>query len=226
MRSDFWNKGVFKLVIFGCGVFVLLTLIAMVFYPGGTFSDPGTEGYSFFGNFFSELGMVRTHAGGYKTISLILFAAALILVGIGLILFFFAFAQRWRRTRLERMLGAAGSLLGVFSGLCFIGVALFPLDTSPEMHYQVVIWAFRLFPAAILCFTIILFHEQGVSSAWAWAMVIFLLLLVAYIILLESGPAIGTDAGRTIQAVGQKIIVYASIFSVSLQSWGVLRPAA
>ena len=127
MRSVFWPKGVFNLVIAGCIAFVLLTLVAMFFYPGGTFSDVNSRGYSFFGNFFSELGMARTHNGGEKTVSLVLFVIAMVLVGSGMVLFFVAFPGFFRSTRTGRILGTAGSALGILSALCFIGVAAFPL---------------------------------------------------------------------------------------------------
>jgi hypothetical protein len=223
MNSNFWRRTAFFLIIAGCSAFVLLTLIAMLFYPGGTFTDPNSRGYSFFGNFFSELGMLRTHAGAPKPVSLVLFILAMFLASASLGLFFLALPRHFGCTPLARFFGGIGSILGMGSALCFIGVALFPADGNMTIHIQAVTWAFRLFPAAVLCYTIVMFHDKGFSYGWAWGLVAFLLLLVGYLILLETGPDIHSDLGRIIQAVGQKIIVYASILTAILQSWGVLK---
>ena len=222
-KTKFWRKDIFTLVGIGCGLFVLLTVIAMFFYPGGTFTDFNTRGYSFFQNFFSELGMARTHTGGPKTVSLILFLISMFLSGSGMIAFFASFPQFFRNTRPNRILSLLGSALGIISGVCFIGVAAFPADVNLPLHTGLVMWAFRLFPAAVLCYVSVMFREKTYPRGYAWELVIFLGLLIGYILLLEFGPGIKSYQGMVIQAVGQKIIVYASIFSVMIQSWGADR---
>jgi hypothetical protein len=52
----FWQKDVYRYVFVNCGLFVVLTVVAMFVYPGGTYTDGTTVGYNFFRNFFSELG--------------------------------------------------------------------------------------------------------------------------------------------------------------------------
>ena len=221
--SQFWRKDIFAFVNIGCGIFVLLTILAMFFYPGGTFTDFNSHGYSFFQNFFSELGMVRTHNGNPKSISLILFLIAMFLSGSGMMAFFAAFPQFFQKTRANRTLSLVGSALGIISGVCFIGVAAVPADVDMELHKDFVLWAFRLFPVAVLCYTIVLFRQKTYPRQYAWELVIFLGLLIGYILLLELGPDIKSYEGMVIQAVGQKIIVYASIFSVMIQGWGASR---
>jgi hypothetical protein len=220
MKTKFWRKDIFTFVFTGCGIFVLLTIIAMFFYPGGTFSDFNSRGYSFFQNFFSELGMVRTHNGSPNTVSLVLFLISMFLSGSGMIAFFAAFPQFFRSTHPNRTLSLFGSALGILSGICFIGVAAAPADVNLPLHTGFVMWAFRLFPAAVLCYVIVLFREKTYPRGYAWELVIFLSLLIGYILLLEFGPDIKSYEGMVIQAVGQKIIVYASIFSVMIQCWG------
>jgi hypothetical protein len=46
----------------------------------------------------------------------------------------------------------------------------------------------------------------------------FALLLAAYVLLITFGPSPLEPVGQTIQATGQKIMVYASILVVALQS--------
>ena len=220
MKISFSRKNIFMLIMIGCGLFVVLTIIAMFTYPGGTYSDFDTRGYSFFQNFFSELGLVRTHSGEPKTVSLVLFIISMILSGSGMIAFFAVFPLFFQSTTINRTLSLLGSGLGILSGICFIGVAAAPADVNLPLHGDFVIWAFRLFPAAVLCYGIVLFREKTYPRGYAWELVVFLLLLIGYLLLLEYGPKIGTFGGMVVQAVGQKIIVYASIASVMIQCWG------
>ena len=213
------NPRIFDFVFWGCGLFVALTLIAMFFYPGGTMTNDYTTGYSFFENFFSELGFYRSHTGGPNTVSFGLFVSALTLAGTGLAVFFLGFPRFFQSTLAGRALSALGSLLGILSALCFIGVAFTPADINRPLHVDFVLWAFRLFPGAVLCYTIAMFRENY-AKQYALFFVGFFGLLVAYILLLEFGPEIETYQGMVIQAAGQKVIVYASIISIMIQSAG------
>jgi hypothetical membrane protein len=47
----------------GCIQFVLLTIIAMLAYPGGMHPAIASTGYNFFENFFSDLGGTATPTG-------------------------------------------------------------------------------------------------------------------------------------------------------------------
>ena len=111
-----------------------MTAIAMLLYPGGTFVDPSTRGYSFFANFFSDLGATRTPSGATNTLSMILFTSALAIVGIGLAVFFVALTQFFRDSRSGPIFPTTGAVLGVIAGLCFVGVA-FARTRSGDSHY-------------------------------------------------------------------------------------------
>ena len=37
--GNFWDDRVYRLVIAGCGIFIVLTLIAMLIYPGGSIAS-------------------------------------------------------------------------------------------------------------------------------------------------------------------------------------------
>jgi len=217
------SNRIFDLVLIGCGLFVLLTIIAMFFYPGGTMVDASTVGYSFFHNFFSELGFLNAH-GHLNPVSVTLFIPALTLAGLGLGAFFLAFPRFFQGEQAARLLSNIGSLLGLLSAVCFIAIAFIPGDVNLDLHIEFVMWAFRLFPAAVLLYTVAMFRV-GYPRRYAWVFVGFFILLVAYLLLLEFGPKIETYSGMVIQAVGQKIIVYASIFSIMAQADGARKQA-
>jgi hypothetical protein len=221
--SVFWRKHIFTLVIICSILFVLLTLVAMWFYPGGTYTDPKTTGYSFFHNFFSELGFVRSHAGQPKTLSAVLFAFAAMIGGGGLVLFFVAFPQFFVQTQSGTLLSILGSVFGVLSGICFIGVAFSPADLYLRIHRDFVLWAFRTSPIAAFIYAIAIFRDQLYPTRFAVVFLVFSALLFLYVLLLELGPGIHTSEGVTIQATGQKIIVYASILSIMFEAYYARR---
>ncbi len=219
--EKFWQSKVFSLVIISTSSFVVLTLIAMFFYPGGSVTDPTTHGYSFSENFFSELGRWTTRSGASSPIPATLFLIALTLAGFGLALFFIAFPQFFRETRSQKVLSILGSGFGVLSGVCFVGVAFSPADKFLPLHTRFVMSAFRLFALAVLLYIVPLFRHANYLRRYGWALAGFLILLIAYILLMQFGPSpLRSHQGEVIQAVGQKIIVYASIISITFQAWG------
>jgi hypothetical protein len=222
-QSSSWQKKAFSWVAVGCVQFVVLTLVAMLFYPGGTVADPSTRGYSFFTNFFSELGLTRTHSGGPNTVSFMLFFVALTLVGTGLALFFIAFRSFFVGSRAGKVLSAIGTLFGVLSGICFAGVAWTPANLQPTLHGQFVMWAFEAFPVAVILYAVaILFHENY-PKRFAVVFIAFAALLVLYLVLMMHGPWFSTSEGLMVQATGQKAIVYASIVTILIQSLGARK---
>ena len=224
-QSRFWRQGVFSLTMFGCVLFVVLTVAAMLFYPGGTLTDPTTSGYSFFVNYFSDLGLTWTHARQPNTVSAILFISALTLVGGGLALFFAAFPQFFTQSRSSKLLSGIGSTFGVISGICFIGVASTPANLCLQTHLTVMMWAFRTFTIAVISYTVAVFRERDYPNRFGFVFVAFAVLLVLYLFLLIAGPAYDSPAGIMIQAVGQKIIVYASVISIFIQALGARKLA-
>jgi hypothetical protein len=222
-RSFPWRRKAFSWVAVGCVQFVILTVVAMWFYPGGTIADPTTQGYSFFANFFSELGLTRTHSGGPNTVSFVLFFVALTLAGAGLVLFFVVFRSLFAQSGVLRVLSAIGSLFGVLSGICFIGVACTPANLRPSLHGQFVLWAFEAFPVAVILYAIAILLHKSYPKRFAVVFIAFAALLVLYLVLIMRGPEFATRQGLMIQATGQKAIVYASIISILIQSLAARR---
>jgi hypothetical protein len=224
-RSRFWRQGVFSLTMVGCVVFVVLTVVAMLFYSGGTLVDPTTSGYSFLTNYFSDLGLTWSHARVPNTVSAILFITALTMAGTGLILFFLAFCQFFAGSRWGKLLSGIGSLFGVIAGLCFIGVALTPANLVLETHLAIMMWAFRTFTVSVICYTIAIFREPEYPNRFGYVFVAFAALLLLYVLLLIAGPAYDSTEGIMVQAIGQKTIVYTTIISVFIQAYGAKQIA-
>ncbi|MBN2099495.1 MAG: hypothetical protein JW753_07870, partial [Dehalococcoidia bacterium] len=73
-----------------------------------------------------------------------------------------------------------------------------------------------LYSAAIL-------KSRTYPRAYAYSYFAYAIILALYLALLFTGPELETDRGLTIQAVGQKIVVYTGIVCVVIQSWGAYQ---
>jgi hypothetical protein len=216
-------RQLYLIIALGCGIFILLTGLAMLTYAGGALDNPSAAGYSFTHDFLSNLGMLTALSGKPNWVSAILFFISLAMAGACLVAFFILFPGLFQSKRLQKTLSIAGSILGVLAGISFIGIAFSPADVARPAHVQFVMWAFRLFPLAVLCYVPVMFVDKQYPKLYAWVFAIFCLMLISYFLLLTNGSEFSSPQGLVIQAVGQKVIAYASIISISLQSLGAYR---
>ena len=133
------------------------------------------------------------------------------------------FPRFFSSTPLGKVLCLIGSFFGVLAGICFVGVAFSPADLLLAAHVQFVMWAFRLFPLAVLFYIPAMFIEKSYPRRYAWVFTVFCLMLIGYYLLLTYGPDAKSPTGLVIQVVGQKVIAYASILSIGIQSLGAYR---
>lgn len=218
-----FGKRPFQIVMWGCGLFVISTFIAMLIYPGGTRFDPKAPGYTFFQNFFSELGFTVTRGGFPNPVAAPLFFIALTLAGFVLVLFFVVSPQFFWQKGLIKVLSLCGSFFGVISGLAYVGIAFTPANLLPGPHADFVLLAFRAFLLAVVFYILAIFFNREYPNRFAGLYLVFAGLLTAYILLITRGPGLDTAQGVMIQATGQKIIVYAAILTIFIQSWGAAR---
>jgi hypothetical protein len=209
-----------RLAKFSAIQFILLTLLAMLFYPGGTSANPGATRYLFFYNFFSELGLTQVYDGTANTISAILFFVALTLAGLGLVLFFLTLPHYFTG-RVQKALCYLGTFFGIISGLSFVGVAFTPANLAFALHSLFVFAAFISFFVAVLFYTVAVFRQSGYPMRFAVVYLILAGLLAAYIYLLFAGPDASAANGRVVQVTGQKIIGYATIIVTLIQADGL-----
>ena len=216
-------RRLYLIIAIGCAVFVILTLIAMLTYAGGSVDNHAARGYSFTHSFLSNLGMLTALSGKPNWVSAILFFISLAAAGACLVIFFILFPRFFQATRLQRVLRLIGSILGVLAGISFIGIAFTPADIARPAHGQFVMWAFRLFPLAVLCYVPVMFTDKRYPKVYAWVFGIFCLMLIGYYLLITNGPSFDSPEGLVIQVVGQKVIAYASVLSIGIQSLGAYR---
>jgi len=210
--------GRFRSVITAAIVFLVLTIAAMLVYPGGRVGDPHSIGYSFFTNFFSDLGQTHTHSGATNTVSLVLFCIGLVAVAYTIVVFFFTFSDLFPTETISSRIARAAAWCSVVTAISFLGVAATPWNHFLAAHNEFVLWAFRSLLASILACLVASLLERTIPRRFALVYGIFALVLATYVGLITLGPSPATAAGAAIQATGQKIIVYASVLTILAQA--------
>lgn len=217
------RQHVFTIALVACLVFVGLTGIAMLAYPGGTYISPDTVGYSFTNNFFSELGMTIANNGQSNLLGAGFFLVALTIAGLGLVVFHLVMPRYYRNRKSAHWFSILGSVCGVIAGIGFIGVAFAPVNLAGGAHTTFVLMAFRFYMLAAILYTVATFLNPQYPNIYSLANLLFAALMISYVIILTSGPSIETNQGYVMQVVAQKAIVYASMLNMLVQSYGATK---
>lgn len=147
MNSPPWRWQL--LVIAGQVQFVVISGLAMLIYGGGSAANPALGEYSYFGNFFSDLGRTVSISGAPNTAASLTFASTLVLLGLSHLVFYWHF-----RLSLGTRLFWTCRALGTVSATGVILTAFTPLDVARAAHkVAVTLWIVPFFAVtAIYCY--------------------------------------------------------------------------
>jgi len=208
-----------KQTFWGIGVFIILNIVSMIFYPGGTIIDKDTDGYLFFYNFLSNLGEITARNGENNFISSILFNSSLVLLSISILLFYTKYFQFFKLDKKSYNLVRIALIFLLSSIVSFICVALFTADeTSFDLHVFFVKLAFRsLFLFTIFQSIAIYFHPQ-MSNRLLFVSTIFSLSVLFFILIMDYGPnPFENNSSLFIQVTAQKVIVFCILLNTYFQ---------
>ena len=224
MRLYSWRQISLSFTVLVFGLFFPLNIVAMILYPGSIKLDPTTVGYSFTHNFFSDLGRTMTYSGESNFSSSGVFLLSLVLVGLGLISFCFTATSLLQKNRTSATLGKLGLLAGIVSVISIPGIGFTPHNLYPETHTYFTETGFRSFLVLMLLYTGAIWkNENGIPKKIATTMIGFAVLVAIYIGIMEWGPEIDTTKGLIFQVISQKIIVFALIGCILIQSIQLLK---
>ncbi len=220
MERIIWQRGAFLLSMVGCVQFVIITFIAMLAYSGGTRINPNSTKYSFFQNFFSDLGRTISYSGESNFISFLLFLFAVSFTGVSFMAFFLVIPSFFQNTDIERRLSFAVSVTGISSSVMFIGIAFAPDNVFSEIHDFFVVSAFSLAFIASLLLAYLTYHNENFSFAFSLGYITFIVLVFVYGIIGLIFFDIYTIEGIFIRVTTQKIVVYYLMTCFFIQSYG------
>lgn len=218
-----WQQWCFQIGIFGAVQFLIGTLLAMIIYPGGTIHEPQLEAYSFTANYFSDLGRTKTFDGTSNMLTHLLFKTTLTIGGLCLIVFFIALPTIFK-TKISKIFAVVTSFFGTFAGLCYLGIANVPWNVNYGGHVFYVKVGFISFLIMTTFYTLAILLDRGYPRKYAWAFVLFGIILFIQIIIMFFGPrAWRSNDALLLQAIAQKVVVYGEILCMLYQSFGALE---
>ncbi|MHA1257946.1 MAG: hypothetical protein ACTSPS_20380 [Promethearchaeota archaeon] len=208
MKLENWKQKAYFFAILGCILYVILVVLAMVFYPGGTPTNPNTRGYTFWENFLSDLGRTKAHSGEDNMASMILYNMAVIIWGVSLIPFFLALRLLFTEGKIEKRLSTIGSCLGVIAAIGLIGIGLAPSDILGGPHIISVYVAYIALLHLGIIYSITFFKSEKLPVKYAIVCLIWTLIFMNTI---------------TLGIVGQKIGRFSTIICFAYLGYGALK---
>jgi len=202
----------------GILIAMMLTAGSMLLYPGGTFRDESTRGYSFTHNFLSDLG--NTVAFNYQRnlAGSVLFGAGALVGVLSLAACIVATLRLLGDAPTARRFARLAAGVGVLTCVAFLVVGLTPADQAWQLHSVAGKLAFRSLPitTALLAIATIRDARFRKRAAAGWA--VLTLVLVGLIAAAILGPKPDTDSGLVTQVVMQKIMVMAILIALWVES--------
>ena len=206
--------------VFGSILFVILTTIAMMAYPGGTFLNPTAPGYSFTQNYFSDLGRTISRIGVPNLISSTCFAIATVGSGLLMIPYCLLIPQAFPPDSRVRILAKIGQIGGFISCAGYAGVGLAPANLFRTVHYTCLFIAFA--GTVILSISIgsAIIRSKILAKRYAYLFLLLAIFFICYSAILIFGPPDSTQIGLYQDVIGQKIIIYFEMIVTFVQGLG------
>lgn len=128
MNEKNWKEWLFIIAMCVHIIVTFLILIAMLFYAGGTSTNPGAPGYSLWANFIGDLGRTEAYSGESNTISSLIYSISQILLGIIFILAAIVMPYFFTDTKFDKWLSYIGSFFLTIGGILTLVIAFRPSD--------------------------------------------------------------------------------------------------
>jgi hypothetical protein len=115
-------------------------------------------------------------------------------------------------------------LLGVISGLAYIGIALNPLNQDYHDHVTYVQLGFIAFLGMTFFFAMTIYRDPYFSNFYAVLLLFFSVILALQICIMIFGPRSWSSIeALRLQVIAQKIVVYVEIFIMMILMWGTYK---
>ena len=205
-------------------IFVILQIIGMMVYPGGTIHDDSTVGYSFTLNFFSDLGTYAAYNNEPNFLSMALFIISLTLVGTTFMLYYLSLPQLFKEDPLNYKLSILGTIFAIGGSIGLTGTGLTPADLVLDTHIFFANNIFYCFMITALCYTIVIYRSNVFEKKYAWGYGIFFILIALYVGVLEwAPPPRSSQPALVFQVITQKLIVLTFCLAIVYQTFGVSK---
>jgi hypothetical membrane protein len=207
------------ITMFGIVQFLILSIIAMIVYPGSHKDDLYTEGYLFNLNKFSDLGAWETYSGESNLVSFLLFNIGMIIVGLSLIPYVIFSAKYFMKQKMPRYLVIIGAFFGILACVGFICVGLTPRDLLYELHKPFEYAAFLSIFVMSLIYMLFIYKDSDYPNKYTIIYAICVVFQFIYLFIVFDIIIVNNE----FDAIAQKLIVYLQLVVFLIQSIGILH---
>lgn len=224
MKIHNWRELSFLLVITGIIQYLILTTIAMFFYTGGNIVNPNTPTYSFFINFISDLGRIKSISGKSNIISLILYTIAGVFFSISLILFVITLRDLFKDDPKIKKISNFIMILGIISGIFMLVGYLTPWDVYGSIHVLCGLIFTATGVVTILLYAIaIIFKEQYSNRMALILLFVFSFAFINLLIITFLKYNANSIESLVFQVILQKLTMYSFIICFLIQGFYLLK---
>ena len=203
-----WKRISAYLGILGGVIFIVVTFIAMLTYPGG---------YSFLDDYFSSLGRTEINSTP-SMLNYFLFVTACTGAAVCIIPFLFAMRTEFTGTTTLKGLSCIGTILGLAAAPNLSALALFAGNLYPDEHGLTTRLFFILIMLGILFYSIAIVIKKDYGNVYA-----IIGFVVVIICLLHIVGMFGIMSELFSTALWQKIAVYALVLWSAFQGYRLLK---
>ncbi|MHA1407447.1 MAG: hypothetical protein ACTSSG_08715 [Candidatus Heimdallarchaeaceae archaeon] len=217
-NKDFIFKILLSFFTFSTIFFMVLTSIAIYYYPGGNIVDHAQEGFSFLYNTLCDLGGGTAVNGEPNHISQILFNIASVVVAIGVLIYFsllWTFFRREKKT--IRVLSTIASVFGIIQGILYIAITF----TRGRVHMTILIIAPLLEFFAIIMYTIVFMKDSRFPKLNSYSFLILSIIAISYSIIVIIANALGGNFRFIVRRAGHTTFNYIVATGYFLQGLGL-----
>ncbi|MBN1217273.1 MAG: hypothetical protein JXA99_17765 [Candidatus Lokiarchaeota archaeon] len=215
------NTRIYNLTILFVLVYIALLILAMFTYTGGNEIDINTKGYSFFSNYFSDLGRIKSYSGNNNICSLCLFVTALISINIILIFFHREIMLFFKNNPRFKLISYLASIFGISSSIFAIFVPLFPEDIYPTQHILVTMLFSNLLVISFIFYAFIIRRDKLIPNYYFTLILVYIICLCIFLSFIMIDFGFSSNILIYIQATGQKIIIFFGFICIACLSYGM-----
>jgi len=203
-----WKRTSAYLGIIGGVIFIIVTFIAMLTYPGG---------YSFIDYPFSWLGLTVTNSTP-SMLNYFLFVTACTSVAVCIVPFFLAMRTVFADTTLLKGLSLVGTILGLAAAPNLSALALFAADVFPAEHGITTLSFFLLITLGVLFYSVAIFLNSEYENLYG--VIGFIVVVICFMYIGAFFSPLFASFGT---ALWQKVSVYALILWSAFQGYYLLK---
>ncbi|MHA1932656.1 MAG: hypothetical protein ACW96X_08970, partial [Promethearchaeota archaeon] len=137
--------------------------------------------------------------------------------------FYISFPTLFREYPNLRKLSISGSILGIISGISYVGIAFTPSDILGSLHDLFVVIGFSFVFFSMILYSYVIFKNDKYLNIYATVLAISVFILGTYFLFLFFTPNSQTPEGLLIYVTGQKFMIYTLLICNTIQAYGALK---